>query len=286
MYEMKDLLNLISKETGLDHCNFQRVAGGDINSAWLIESIPYKYFVKINDATLYPLMFEKEAQGLDALKHFSSFRIPAVMKHGHIETHQYLILEWLEEKNTSPNDQMEAGKKLAFLHQVSDGQFGWSADNYIGSLPQVNKQHRSWSVFYSECRIMPMVQKLYDQQKLQGKDLDNAESFCQQLHSLFPEEPPSLLHGDLWSGNFMSTTQGPAIFDPSVYYGHREIDLAMTKLFGGFDESFYAGYQEIFPLEKGWKERLNYAQLYPLLVHAVLFNGNYTERVKNILSKF
>jgi len=131
------------------------------------------------------------------------------------------------------------------------------------------------------------VKKLFDAGDLSAKDIRDADLFCNNLRIIFPAEPPSLLHGDLWAGNYMIISTGyAAIFDPAVYCGHREMDIGMTKLFGGFDQRFYEAYNETNPLEKGWENRLPVTQLYPLLVHAVLFGGHYIESVKNILKAF
>ena len=114
-----------------------------------------------------------------------------------------------------------------------------------------------------------------------------AETFCKQLNHLFPSEPPSLLHGDLWSGNYMISSAGyAAIYDPAVYFGHREMDIGMTKLFGGFEQRFYSAYQEAYPMEKNWMQRLPLTQLYPLLVHAVLFGGHYVSSSREIIIQF
>ena len=134
---------------------------------------------------------------------------------------------------------------------------------------------------------MPLVKTLFDSGRFSLKDVDNANSFCKNLREIFPAESPSLLHGDLWGGNFLITAPGKAaIFDPAVYFGHREMDIGMTKLFGGFDQRFYDAYNEIYPLEKGWEKRLPLTQLYPLLVHAVLFRGHYISQARAIIKQF
>jgi fructosamine-3-kinase len=131
------------------------------------------------------------------------------------------------------------------------------------------------------------MQQVYRQQKCSAEDLKSAEKICSKFDSLFPPEPPALLHGDLWSGNFVANKNGdPVIYDPAVYYGHREMDIAMTLLFGGFDSSFYHYYNEAYPLPYLWKERIKLCQLYPLLVHLALFGGNYYGSVKNIITLY
>jgi fructosamine-3-kinase len=131
------------------------------------------------------------------------------------------------------------------------------------------------------------VKKLFDAGDLSATDIRDADLFCNNIRTIFPGEPPSLLHGDLWAGNYMITSTGyAAVFDPAVYCGHREMDIGMTKLFGGFDQRFYDAYNETYPLEKGWENRLPITQLYPLLVHAVLFGGHYISEVKHVFSVF
>ncbi len=154
-------------------------------------------------------------------------------------------------------------------------------------MQQINTLHNEWHSFYRECRIMPLVKKLFDAGNYTKADINYANSFCNNIKSIFPSEPPALLHGDLWGGNYLITSTGyAAIFDPAIYFGHREMDIGMTKLFGGFDARFYRAYDEVYPLAKGWEKRLAVTQLYPLLVHAVLFGGHYVSKTKEIIRQF
>ena len=133
---------------------------------------------------------------------------------------------------------------------------------------------------------MPLVKLLVDAALFSAEDLQQAGTFCTAAGNLFPQEPPALLHGDLWAGNFMiSKTGEAAIYDPAVYYGHREMDIGVTALFGGFSQAFYDGYNEVYPLQQDWRQRLPLTQLYPLLVHAVLFGGHYVDSARAILKK-
>jgi fructosamine-3-kinase len=163
--------------------------------------------------------------------------------------------------------------------------FGLDADNYIGSLHQKNQHHHTWATFYTQERILPLCKTLFGRGYFSKKELSVAENADVKLNDIFPEEPPALLHGDLWSGNFMIGKDGPVIYDPAVYYGHREMDIGMSLLFGGFDHEMYKAYEDAWPLEKDWKRRIPATQLYPLLVHAVLFGGNYVGSAAAILSK-
>ncbi len=280
-------LQAILDDCGLIITKHEPVHGGDINRAFCLHDRGGKYFLKVNDAQCYPGMFEKEACGLRALHDHGPIGVPKVIRTGIVDSQQYLLLEWMDTAKPEAKFWETFGAGLATLHKKSQSQFGWEDDNYIGSLPQSNQLRPTWHLFYVECRILPLVKRLFDANSVTRQDLSAAEAFCKKLDQVFPVEPPSLLHGDLWNGNFMVTSTGkPAIFDPAVYCGHREMDLGMTKLFGGFDERFYHAYHEVYPLEDGWQQRLPLTQLYPLLVHAVLFGGHYLGRVRETVANY
>jgi fructosamine-3-kinase len=283
---MQTLQNIF-KSCRLKVQSSERVHGGDINDAYCLLTTGEKYFLKVNDRNKYPGMFEKEAKGLDLLRKNSSFAIPGVINHGIADGKQYLVLEWFD-KGPPQKDMWEKfGEGLASMHQQSKEYFGLDDDNYIGSLQQHNDQHGHWSSFYAECRIKPLVKRLVEEGAISLKDMATADKLCNNLKNIFPREPPSLLHGDLWAGNYLVHSSGyAAIYDPAVYFGHREMDIAMTRLFGGFDQRFYKAYNERYPLEKDWEKRLPLAQLYPILVHAVLFGGHYCIRAMDIVKRF
>jgi fructosamine-3-kinase len=279
----QSLLPVFEKATGAPIINAIRVGGGSINETARIETANGIYFVKWNSATKYPGMFEAEAKGLGLLAGNSGFVIPQVIEQGTTENISFLLLEFLEPGYTNWKT---AGKTLAKMHRHTSSAFGLDHHNYIGSLVQRNTEHATWRDFFSNERILPQVKLAVGQQRLDKNDLAAAERFCARIGELFPSEKPALLHGDLWTGNFLFTAKGPSIYDPAVYYGHREMDLAMTKLFGGFDAEFYAAYHEEFPLEKSWEKRTRYCNLYPLLVHVNLFGGGYANEARSILSAF
>lgn len=260
------------------------VHGGDINEAFYLEG-DRKYFLKLNDANRFPKMFQKEAEGLNALRDASELIVPEVIKYGEIEDRQYLLLEWIVNEGATKSHWINFGHGLAKLHRQSREYFGWVRDNYIGSLAQINDKCSTWTDFFIQHRVMPLVNKLHENGSFSKSDVDRAERFCLSADSLFPQEPPALIHGDLWAGNFIITgNNNVALIDPAVYYGHREMDIGMSKLFGGFPQLFYDAYNESYPLEKGWEERLKYSQLYPLLVHAILFGGHYISRVRGVFN--
>ena len=276
----------------IDDCEIENlkevkpVFGGDINQTFSLLGDNH-YFLKINDAARYPGMFEKEANGLNPLCGLSNCHVPEVVKHSAVGNTQFLLLKWLEKGNPKKDFWQLFGHALAELHQRTQTNFGFNEDNYIGSLHQSNTFHSSWGKFYGENRVIPLVKQLIDSHSMNVSQSKTAESLCEKLDDIFPNENPALLHGDLWSGNFMVAEDGnPAIYDPAVYYGNREMDLGMTKLFGGFDQQFYDAYNETFPLEKNWKNRVEITQLYPLLVHAILFGGGYVQHVATIINRF
>ena len=282
-----DLLQNIFDDCGLKVQRYESVHGGDINDAWCLITSTGKYFLKVNDKRKYPLMFEKEAKGLELLRINSTITIPKVIKSGSCLHHQYLLLEWLEKGSPKKDMWEKFAGALAAMHKQPQQYFGLDTDNYIGSLPQINDQHANWHSFYADCRIMPLIRSLFDSGTCSAVNVKAAEKFCSKLDQLFPAESPALLHGDLWAGNyFVHSTGYAAIFDPAVYYGHREMDIGMTKLFAGFDQRFYDAYNETYRLENSWRQRLELTQLYPLLVHAVLFGGHYVSSALNLINRF
>lgn len=284
---IQQLLSQQYAEKDLVIQHYRQVFGGDINQTFVLTtSQQRKLFLKLNSDTQRD-MFEKEFNGLKLLGSTNSLLVPDPVLFGHYDQSIFLVMEWLEKGTPAKIFWKTFAIRLAKLHQTTAPSFGLQEDNYIGNLNQSNHNCVQWGQFYAEQRILPLIIKALQQQKCNEQNVKDAEQLCSKLAEIFPEEPPSLLHGDLWSGNFMCTEYGmPAIYDPAVYYGHREMDLAMSMLFGGFDASFYNFYNEIFPMEKKWKERIELCQLYPLLVHLILFGGHYYTSVKDILHKY
>lgn len=275
-----------------DHCEISvlsstPVHGGDINRSFCLQCRDKSYFLKYNDAARYPGMLELEFQGLKELAAQSRLRLPGVIKTGIAGDDQYLLLEWLSPGKPGKNFWEDFGSKLAEMHLEQQQFFGWHADNYTGSLKQINTNCSDWPSFYSEYRILPLIRMIAGRKDFTSSEIRMAETLCGKMSQFFPEEHPSLLHGDLWSGNFISGPEGQAvIFDPAVYFGHREMDIGMTLLFGGFDQRFYSAYNEVYPMKKNWEQRTVLSQLYPLLVHAVLFGGHYLQKVREILKTY
>lgn len=282
----KGLLQHLQQTLDTGPLQAERIFGGDINETWLLHDRDRKYFLKLNEAAEAG-MFNAEKRGLELLRNTGAIAVPQPLLEGSMGQLRYLLAEYIEKGQAAASFWFEFSRQLSNLHRHTSERFGLDHDNYIGSLSQRNTPAASWSAFYAEHRILYMLRLAFDQRKCDSADTRLAERVCARLDSLFPQEPPALLHGDLWSGNYLVTREGqPCIFDPAVYYGHREMDLGMSLLFGGFDRSFYDHYNEHWPMEKGWRDRVPLAQLYPLLVHLVLFGGHYHQSVREVLKKY
>ena len=258
------------------------IQGGDINISARIQTESGDfYFLKWNQRTPKK-MFETEAMGLQLL---ASAKSGLIVPHVFLVGDDFLLLEYLEEHNFG--NSYVFGSQLAKLHKKSNELFGLDHANYIGRLPQSNKYHPDWLEFFVRERIEPQVKMAIDAGKLDAHFHQIFDRVMNYTYVMFPEEPPALLHGDLWAGNYMFTAKGEtAIYDPAVYFGHREMDIAMSMLFGGFDKEFYHGYTDFYPLEKGFEERQKLCQLYPILVHANLFGGQYISQATQLLRQF
>jgi len=261
------------------------IGGGDINHASLLKTNSGNYFLKSNKRSLYPKMFEREAEGLQLIRSNTSLKVPDVIGFGETSEDAFLILEYLAPATAGLDYHRNLGKGLAELHRSTSDSFGLDTDNYIGSLHQSNSRHEDWIPFFIHERIEPMLRKARDAKAIDKELVRNFDRLFLRLESFFPEEKAALLHGDLWSGN-VHNNGGPCLIDPAVYYGHREMDLAMTHLFGGFSSGFYEAYNSFFPLEPGWNKRLDICNLYPLLVHVNLFGGGYVQSIHRILKIF
>jgi len=283
---IEEILSHKFKQT-VEITNVSSVSGGSINETLKLTTNIGKFFIKKNSASLYPKMFEKEAKGLNILAAANAIAVPNVVTLGQADNTAFLILDFIESRQKQHDFWDHFANKLARLHKNSSSYFGLDHDNYIGSLYQSNKKHDHWLDFFRSERLEKQVQLARDHGRM-GKDVVNSfERFYQKLPEIFSVEPPALIHGDLWGGNYMVNENGGAvIIDPAVYYGHREMDLGMSQLFGGFDSRFYEAYHHHYPLENGWQERMDYCNLYPLMVHVNLFGGGYLSSVKSILRKF
>lgn len=283
---LKDQLSkALSSKTAL--LDFSFVSGGCINQGGKLNTSSGDYFLKWNSAKKFPGMFVAEGKGLDILRSTHTVVVPDVMLVIEESDYQCIVLEWVSTTSQAGKYWNVLGQQLASLHQHSAETFGLAHDNYIGSLPQPNRVASEWTDFFRDERIRPLVKKLVDSGQADFDFATQVESTLNKLDEIFPKERPSLIHGDLWSGNVMTEMSGhPVVIDPAVYYGHREMELAFTRLFGGFGDQFYDSYSEVFPLAPGFENRVELYNLYPMLVHANLFGGSYLLAVKRIIKHF
>lgn len=268
--------------------SIKRLSGGDIANAQRVDTHKQSFFVKSGSFPNAKALFEQEAVGLKALKNSKTVNIPQVIGTHSIEGTSCLVLEFIKTKRAEPHDMEVLGRKLAHLHLSANTEFfGFKTDNFIGKLAQSNRKHQDWSNFYIEERLQPQFKFARDQNLLDSSQIPNTDGLIKKCTELFGVVAPSLLHGDLWGGNYLIGTDGtPYLIDPAVYFGHNEVDLAMTKLFGGFSDVFYEAYHEIIPPHENQKELTEIYQLYYLLVHLNLFGSSYLNSVLQILRKY
>ena len=263
------------------------LGGGDINEAYRLNTTAGPFFMKFNSASRYPGMFEKEAAGLHLIASTGEVRVPKVIIHRRAGDDIFLVLEFITSATRKANFWSDFGRSLARMHKHSSDSFGLDYDNYMGAIPQSNRRHQNWSDFFIQERLEPMVRMARNDGFLIRDSISAFERLYKKLPDIFPVEPPALIHGDLWTGNHMVDGMGNAcLIDPATHYGHREMDIAMSRLFGSFAPEFYDAYHAEYPLEKGWRERVDVCNLYPLLVHVNLFGEGYARSVMTIISKF
>ncbi|RVU00797.1 fructosamine kinase [Mucilaginibacter limnophilus] len=281
---MNSQFGSIAAYLGQDIVNAIPVSGGDINRAYCLHTATGKYFLKTNSNSRFPGMFHAEANGLELIHQSNTIAVPKVILQGDHNDESFLLLEWLDTKRPGAEDARQLGLQLAAMHKSTALKFGLDSDNYMGSLAQRNDRHSTWAKFFVTQRLQPMVKMAVDKARLNIADASKFEALYKMLPGMFDEEPPALIHGDLWGGNYLIGSDGrPYLIDPAVSYGHREFDIAMTTLFGSFNNEFYVAYNEAFPLAKGWQQRLDLWNLYPLLVHVNLFGGGYAGQVRDCL---
>jgi fructosamine-3-kinase len=277
-------------------CAVQTVGGGCINPAARVELRDRPVFLKFNPHAPAGF-FVVEARGLERLRAAAAeLRVPHVLgvEEGTADTPGWLLLEWLEPTRKDADFDARLGRGLAGLHrgQNAAAGWGWDEEGFIGPLPQQNGMMSDWPIFWRERRLEPQLQRARGAGRVPGREQEWGELFARlpELLACAEADGPSLLHGDLWSGNVLAA-QGsagagaePALVDPSVYRGHREVDLAMSELFGGFGPGFYTAYAEAWPLEPGYREqRRAVYQLYYLLVHVNLFGDAYIQQTAGVL---
>lgn len=282
--DIKRLAELVEQATGRAVVSVQRVGGGSIcDAAHLRLADEQEVFAKTHPAPP-PGFFEVEAAGLIRLAATGTVAVPAVLA----TTPEVLVLEWVPPGGLTTAGAEDLGRSMAALHRLSCPSFGGTADGYLGPLPLPNSPRPDWPTFYAECRLLPYLRLAVDCGAVERTGAAAVERLCDRLAELAgPPEPPSLLHGDLWTGNVHPGADGRArLIDPAVHGGHRETDLAMLALFGVPHPRVLPAYLDAFPLADGWRDRVALHQLHPLLVHAALFGRYYGDQAVAVARRY
>lgn len=262
------------------------VEGGSINECYHVKLKDHQeFFVKKNDATKFPDMFKYEALGITSMFQAGALT-PRICAQLVVNDAQYLVLSYHEKQSANVIQWEEAGKMLATMHQVSNTFFGLEYTNYMGSMLQTNQQTSSFHEFFILERLEPQIKLARDSSELSPSHAAQFERLFDKLENLIPKEKPALVHGDLWHGNFHPSAEGIVLIDPAISFSHREIDLAMTTLFGAMPKAFYTGYQSEYKTENKPEERYPIYNLYPLLVHLNLFGNSYRAEIVSVLARF
>ncbi|MBA2500342.1 MAG: fructosamine kinase family protein [Chitinophagaceae bacterium] len=288
---LRQIIKSFFNKTGItneERVAFEKISGGCINTCYRVTARNNRsLLVKYNNADAFPGMLKAEKTGLAFLQKQGIINIPEVLGFQQVNENQVLILEWINESKPNRDSWKKLGEQLAGLHQVTNLQFGFEEDNYIGSLPQDNSWDEGWINFFVEHRLKPQIDLAIKKGLLTSHHSSLFKKLLIALPDIFDDEQPALLHGDLWRGNLLfDERQNPVLIDPAVYFGNRHMDLAMTTLFGGFDPAFYESYHYFYPLPKNHKQQWEICNLYPLLVHVNLFGESYVPKVRSVLKKF
>ena len=270
----------------LDAATARPVSGGCIHAAWRVDGPDGPVFLKTNRASAGWLL-AAEADGLEALRGAGCLRVPAVLGHGDAAGLSWLALEWLELRPATRASDHALGTALARQHLVAGPYFGWPQDNAIGATLQPNEPAKDWAGFFAARRIGCQLE-IGARQGLPRRLLEKGERLLARIPALLADRrpAPALLHGDLWGGNRAADPEGrPVVFDPAVHYGDPECDLAMTRLFGGFDKAFHAAYDAVIPPAPGRARRELLYQLYHVLNHANLFGGGYAGQAERLVDQ-
>ncbi len=283
----RKLLNYIESLIGgvIDACD--AVSGGDIANTYRLHTGVDVLFCKYHAGKQAFDMFQSEKDGLEALGRSNIVKTPEVYFCEPWQEAAFLIMEFIPSGRSKDSSMAVLGRQLAQLHAQECSSFGWNRNNFIGSLAQLNNRSDSWADFYMSERLQPQLEIAFNQGLLSRKDIPSTEKMLTVIEDLCGEVRPSLLHGDLWGGNYLISQDGvPYLIDPAVYEGHGEVDIAMSKLFGGFGSHFYSAYEEIIPFSDYTYDRIKIYQLYYLLVHLNLFGVSYYSSVKAILKSY
>ena len=262
-------------------------SGGCINNALKLDTSEGVFFLKWQSG-IPEDMFQKETEGLKLLGDTNALKVPTVHSFGKLEGKHYLLMEHIESAPPKSKYWQDFGSSLAEMHKNnSNPSYGLDHNNYIGKLPQVNDFKEDWIDFFIQLRLEYQLKLAVQNSLVDSSFVNRYRKFYELLPTLLPIDQPALLHGDMWSGNVMVDSEGyVCLIDPAVYYGHREIELAFTQMFGGFDHEFYSSYQEAYPLESGFDERVAIYNIYPHMVHVNLFGTSYLGGVESVLGRY
>jgi len=284
---MRNYLSYIADKISGEILSAKPLSGGDISSAYLLETGEKSYFLKVNHRPFALEMFHAEQKGLQAIAETHTIAVPHVDLVDSFEGTSFLLMEYIKSKRPDGADYRRLGAELAQLHQCTQADYGFSEDNFIGSLQQSNRAHPTWPSFYWAERILPQLKRAHSENHLSQKEIPADDKAITLFTDCFGDVKPSLLHGDLWGGNFLIATDGtPYLIDPALYYGHAMVDISMSLLFGGFGAEFYDAYHQIIPKPARYVEQIELYQLYYLLVHLNLFGSSYYSPVSSILRSF
>ncbi len=307
---MHDWIPYIADKIAEEILSVKPVGGGSISSAYRLETAHARYFLKVNSDFFALEMFHAEQEGLRAIQTTKTIAVPRARLVDSINGKAFLLMDHVESKRPNTSDYQRLGRELAELHQFSleppptpttgnsdrqpretapssGADFGFPTDNFIGSLPQSNRSRADWPGFYWFERILPQLQMAREDGLISGKMIPTEERAIDLFREIFGRVKPSLLHGDLWGGNYLIATDGtPYLIDPAVYHGHSMVDIAMSRLFGGFGPEFHTAYHEIIPPPDQYDTQIDLYQLYYLLVHLNLFGSGYYSSVASILKKY
>lgn len=284
---MNSLTDYIGIQIGEAIVGCKAVSGGDISATYKISTTTQDYFLKVNSGPNAASMCAAEKVGLETLKGSGTIAVPSPILSGTFGKKSFLLMEYVASRPPRAADFRELGHQVALLHQTSTSNFGFETDNFIGRLPQQNKPHPDWPSFYWSERLKPQCKWALEQSLLTKSEIPQQERALEVLQSILGEVSPSLIHGDLWGGNFLIATDGtPYLIDPAVYYGHSLVDIAMSGLFGGFGPEFYESYHELIPKSNNYEAQIELYRLYYLLAHLNMFGLGYRSSVVSILKRY
>lgn len=268
-----------------ENLHFSPVGGGSINDAYYYSVHGKEFFIKYNSEV--EGIIEKEVEGLKAISNLDCIATPDVIAFEKIDDYEILVLPFIGGGLKTEKAWDNFGQHLAQMHQKTAPYYGWHQNNFIGSLHQSNETSSDFTDFFINQRLNPQIKLAEKQQYFSSSEVIQFEKLFKKLNEILPNTKPSLVHGDLWSGNFMiGEGDTPYLIDPSIHYNFRETDIAFSHLFGGFDSKFYESYHHHFPLEPGFQERISLYNIYPLLVHLNLFGSGYYGSVMSSLNQY